>query len=98
MPLLQFWDPDGSGKVPEKGFDFFELEFRSTGDSIAQQKVRSENSPCTNISHLLFQERFDKTVAPIILELKMKYPVGNHTLFPDQRVYKDAATGWFYDL
>jgi len=46
----------------------------------------------------LFQERFDKAIAPILLELKMKYPVGNHTLFPDQRVYNDAATGWFYDL
>ena len=42
--FIQFWDADGSGKAIEKGFDFSELEFRSTGDSIVQQKVRSKNS------------------------------------------------------
>jgi len=47
---------------------------------------------------LLFQERFDKTIAPILSELKAKYPVGNHPLFPEQRIYKDSGTGWFYDL
>lgn len=42
MLFLQFWDADGSGKAIEKGFDFSELEFRSTGDSMAQQKVHTE--------------------------------------------------------
>ena len=49
MLFLQFWDADGSGKDIEKGFDFSELEFRSTGDSIVQQKVRTENSLDENI-------------------------------------------------
>ncbi|EDR06517.1 uncharacterized protein LACBIDRAFT_328724 [Laccaria bicolor S238N-H82] len=81
MLFIQFWDADGSGKAIKKGFDCSELEFRSTGDSIVQQK-----------------ERFDKTITPILSELKTKYPVGNQLLFSDQRVYKDSATGWFYDL
>ena len=44
MLFLQFWFADGSGKDIEKGFDFSELEFQSTEDSIIQQKVCDENS------------------------------------------------------
>ena len=51
MLFLQFWDADGSGKAIEKGFDFSELEFRSTGDSIVQQKARGKNSPSRKYSY-----------------------------------------------
>jgi len=88
---------DGSGKSTEKGFDFSELQFRSTGDSMAQQRVRHEQFSFTKM-FTFFQERFDKVLAPLISQLKTKYPIGNHPLFPEQRVYKDVATGWFYDL
>jgi len=43
MLFLQFWDADGMGKAIKKGFNFSELEFQSTGDSIVQQKVCDEN-------------------------------------------------------
>ena len=97
MPFFQFWDTDGSGKSPEKGFDFSELEFRSTGDNMAQQRVCHEKFSFTKM-FMFFQEHFDKVLAPLISQLKMKYPIGNHPLFPEQHVYKDVAIGWFYDL
>jgi hypothetical protein len=44
------------------------------------------------------QQSFNKATKDERAKLEEKYPVGNYPQFPDLRVYRDARTGFYYEL
>ncbi|KIJ97344.1 hypothetical protein K443DRAFT_9995 [Laccaria amethystina LaAM-08-1] len=77
------WDIENMEKVPEKTFDYGELDAHmgTTDDAIAQQ-----------------QTHFNQVVGLMVTELKGKYPIRNHPLFPRTCIYTDLSTKWNWDL